>query len=231
MKITVRRARWLAMLGVPLFRVLGASWKVRSSGHDLDYSKPDFILAFLHGDMLIPAHLHRKTPSAVIISKHGDGEVIAQIASRLGPHVAIRGSSSRDGAQAMWALEEETSRPWVITPDGPRGPRGSVHPGIVHLASNSGRAIVPVGFAISRGKRFRSWDRFVIPAPFARITSFVGKPMPVPPDIDLDTCRKVALELETRLVNAEESAQLALESWSREGSRLVSRIRALGRRV
>ncbi len=213
MRITARRARWITRICVPILRVLGATWRIRFSGYDLDYFKPDYIIAFLHGDMLIAALLHRKVPAAVLISQHRDGEIIAQIVKGLGPQVPIRGSSSRGGAQALKEmLGKMQNRPWAVTPDGPRGPRGSVHDGVILLAGHSGRPIIPAGFAASKAKHLRSWDRFVVPAPFARIASFLGEPMRVPVNVDRDTCRKNALELEERLQSAKQEAHLILRN-------------------
>ena len=67
----------------------------------------------------------------------------------------------------------------TITPDGPRGPRHSINPGLAWMAKVTGRAIVPVGFACDRAWRMRSWDRFMIPKPWARIAMVYGAPIHV----------------------------------------------------
>ncbi len=218
MKITPRRARWLSLLGAALVRLLGFTWRIRSSGA----KPPDWriLLAFLHGDILTAAYAFRGMDGAVMISLHGDGELIARVARRLG-HVAVRGSSSRGGARAFLEMaRREAHRPWGITPDGPRGPRGRVHPGVILLAALDGRAIYPFGVAFSRGWRFRSWDRFGVPAPFARVILHFGEPMRVPRDTDAELRSALAAELERRLVDAERAAQAGLTSarlprWSR----------------
>ena len=61
--------------------------------------------------------------------------------------------------------------PWVVTPDGPKGPRGSVKPGLIRLAAESGRSVQPLAAACSRAVTFSSWDRFTLPWPFARVSS------------------------------------------------------------
>ena len=211
MKITPERARRIAPLGAFVLRALGATWRVRFSGFDVDYFKPNYVYAFLHGDMLMPALILRKVPAAVIISEHGDGAIIAEVLKRLGSQHPIRGSTTRGGTNAVKRLVREMqNRPWAVTPDGPRGPRGSVQDGVIYLASQSGRPIMPAGFAVSRAKYLQSWDRFVIPAPFARIVVFVSEPMSVPPDIDCEAVRQSALELENRLRSATEEAARVL---------------------
>lgn len=212
MRITPTRARWFGRLGALLVRLLGCTWRVRERGRDHGFT-PEYILAFSHGVMLIPAYHYRRSQAAVMISQHGDGEVIAQVVRRLG-FVPVRGSSTRGGARAaLEMLRQCGARPWGITPDGPRGPRGCVHEGVIQLASESGRSIHPVGYAVARGKRLRSWDRFVIPAPFTRIVSYLGPALTVPKDLDPDQRAALARELESRLGAAEADAGRELDRW------------------
>ena len=212
--MTPRRARWFGRLGATFIRTLGSTWRVRMHGHQVDTSRPDNLLAFLHGDMLIPAFLYRRAPAAIMISQHGDGEVIAQVVLRLGRHVPVRGSSTRGGARAFLEMVQQKGElGWAITPDGPRGPRGAVHDGVILLASEGGRSIMPAGFAVSRGKRLRSWDRFVIPSPFARIAGVVAEPLQVPADLSREARQEYANELQARMRAAEQEAQEALANW------------------
>jgi lysophospholipid acyltransferase (LPLAT)-like uncharacterized protein len=92
---------------------------------------------------------------------------------------AVRGSSNRGARAAFRELVELSREPvdLAITPDGPKGPRHRLKPGIVHLAKISGRPVVPVAFVCSRGRRFGSWDRFLLPYPFARAVYSFGPPL------------------------------------------------------
>lgn len=214
MKVTPSRARWIGRLGAPLIRALGSTWRVRMHGHPFDGKRPDSIVALLHGDMLVPAFHYRRIPAAVMISQHGDGELIAQVIGRLGCHEAVRGSSTRGGTRALLEmLQSKASLTWAITPDGPRGPRATVHDGVILLASESGRAILPHGFAFSSARRLSSWDRFAIPRPFARIAGVISEPLLVPPDLPRDSRQDYARELAARMRQAEEAAKDALASW------------------
>ena len=92
---------------------------------------------------------------------------------------AVRGSSSRGARAALKQMITLGKSPYdlVFTPDGPRGPRHEVKPGVGQLAKLTGRPVVPMAFACSRGHRFASWDRFLVPFPFARAVYTFGSPL------------------------------------------------------
>jgi lysophospholipid acyltransferase (LPLAT)-like uncharacterized protein len=93
----------------------------------------------------------------------------------------------------------------AVLPDGPRGPARQAKPGVVALASATGAALVPVGIAARPSVRFGSWDRVLLPLPFARVRCVYGSPLLVPKRTgDLETWRK---ELEAQLDRATEAAQ------------------------
>jgi lysophospholipid acyltransferase (LPLAT)-like uncharacterized protein len=68
-----------------------------------------------------------------------------------------------------------------ISPDGPRGPAERVKPGLVYLASRTGHPVLPIASAASRAWVLRSWDRFRVPHPFAKVVVAYGAPIAVPP--------------------------------------------------
>jgi lysophospholipid acyltransferase (LPLAT)-like uncharacterized protein len=109
------------------------------------------ILAFWHAQQLMIPLGYRGAGSHVLISRHGDGEIIARIIARFG-HEAVRGSSTRGGAGALRALIKlgRSGRDVVVTPDGPKGPRQIAKPGVVQLAKATGLPIVPLAFACSK---------------------------------------------------------------------------------
>lgn len=202
--------RWIGRIGSVLLRVLGVTWRRRLIG--VDDPEPA-IYMFLHGDILMAAHLHRDQGHSILISTHRDGEIIAQVAQRLGFDV-IRGSSTRGGTRAVLEiLRGRGGRRIAVTPDGPRGPRGKVEPGLIQLAAKAGWKVYPLGFAVSRAKRAASWDRFAIPYPFARIVCRLGEPLVPPPDPDRATCVELAQRASELLLAAEEAAERELASW------------------
>jgi lysophospholipid acyltransferase (LPLAT)-like uncharacterized protein len=114
---------------------------------------------------------HRRQGIAVLISEHRDGEIIARAASALGFRT-IRGSTYRGADRALAGLVRElrAGRDVAVTPDGPRGPAHHFAPGALVAAQRAGAPVVTVGAAAPRSWRLRSWDGFMIPKPFARIT-------------------------------------------------------------
>ena len=114
----------------------------------------------------------------ILISSSKDGEIIARIMGYFG-HEAVRGSSTRGGKAAFRKMLKlaKGSADMGITPDGPKGPRHQVKPGVVQLARLSGRLTLPIAFACSRGHRFHSWDHFLLPFPFGRGVFVIGEPL------------------------------------------------------
>src|SRR4051812_10063687 len=187
--------------------------------HPADPRDERFIYAFWHEGLLAP--LATKPKIRVLISQHTDGEWIAQICERLGIGV-IRGSTARGGCQALLEMirSADGQTHLGITPDGPRGPRRELKPGVVMIASQTGLAIVPTGIGFVRAWRFGSWDRFALPLPGSIMVGVVGEPIFVPRDLDRN-----GLDQWVKLVEAEMlKLTAAAEQWA-------ERIRRDGRRA
>ena len=148
-----------------------------------------------------------------LISPSVDGEIPAMIARREGAHV-LRGSSSSSGARVLrdnfMALREGISP--AITPDGPYGPRYVFKPGAILAAQLSGRPMLPLAFHASRVFRFRTWDRFVLPLPFARVAIAVGAPRYVPKVLDAQALERWQADMARELESVYRMARAALES-------------------
>lgn len=138
----------------------------------------NMILAFWHDQLLLISRGYRGPGARVLISASRDGELIARTVAHLG-FDSVRGSSSRRGREAFRELLNLARQPLdlAITPDGPRGPRHQLKEGVVHLARLSKRPVVPLCFVCSRGHRFASWDRFLLPYPFGRGIFRYGEPL------------------------------------------------------
>lgn len=216
--------RLLAPVGLGVLRFWWASCRVVKveGGQHFDAAlaqAPSLLPCYWHQHELFCARWlldqrSRGLKLGFLISPSVDGEVPAMIARRLGAQV-IRGSSTHTGARALrdyyQLLVKEQVSP-VITPDGPKGPRFRFKPGAILLAQISGRPLLPMAYAASRAWLV-SWDKFVIPWPFARIAIVIGAPRTVPrsfPTGDAAAMAALQAELEAELHQLARTARQAL---------------------
>jgi lysophospholipid acyltransferase (LPLAT)-like uncharacterized protein len=139
------------------------------------------VFAFWHRSLLVCAHRFRNRGIAILISRSFDGELIARTVERLG-FLAIRGSSSRGGPTALRQMAEAyaVGHRCAFTADGPKGPAMQAKPGPAQLAALVGAPWVGAFDALpNRAWTLNTWDRFLIPKPFATVR--IGWPAHVPP--------------------------------------------------
>jgi lysophospholipid acyltransferase (LPLAT)-like uncharacterized protein len=191
-----RRITWLSRLGAGALRALASTWRVRFINPDVarafDERREPFIYVLWHGQLLPLMWTHRNKAISVMISEHSDGEIIARVAHSLGFRT-VRGSTSRGAARALLGAcrEVEAGHSLAITPDGPRGPAHTVAPGAVAIAQRTGAAMIPTAMTTSNAWHLRSWDRFTIPKPFARVTVAYGEPIRVAADAPREAAREL----------------------------------------
>lgn len=184
MKIEGWRARWLITIGY---------WLLRTWERTLRYTVEDRagilrrpiedpgIGAVWHNRLLIlPIVLRRFLPNrrgVALISASRDGAWIAELVRKVG-FDAVRGSSSRQSVTAVLQMAGvlAAGQDVVIAPDGPRGPVYQLGQGIIYLAQKSGAPVIPVNLEYSSYWRFKSWDRFFLPRPFAKVRVIFGPP-------------------------------------------------------
>ena len=179
-----RKVTWSSRLGSAFIQAIARTWRIRTVNEEA-YRREraagrPVVLTLWHGEMLPLLFYHRHREIAVLVSEHGDGEIIARILSDFGFRL-VRGSSSRGAARALIAVDRELEAGYDvgITPDGPRGPWHSVAPGALLAAHRAGVRIVPLAASASAFWQLGSWDRFMIPKPFARVTIAYGEPLTV----------------------------------------------------
>src|SRR5689334_16979703 len=177
------QSRAALLLGRGFLRVLGRTWRLRFVNTEPVgqlRGKTGFIFSLWHGQLLPLLWSHRDQGIVVLISEHRDGELVARAAASLGFGL-IRGSTTRGADRALISIgrEVQAGREVAITPDGPRGPANKFAPGALIAAQRSDSFIVPVVAVADRAWHLRSWDRFMIPKPFARVTIAYGTPTKV----------------------------------------------------
>lgn len=147
--------------------------------------KGGIIAPFWHYSIIYLFHHLCRYGGVVLVSASRDGEYVARTAERFGLE-AVRGSSNRQGAQALKKLLRamQAGKHLGIVADGSQGPAREFQPGAVYLASKTGAPILPMAWAASRYITFKSWDLTVLPMLFSRIVLRYGEPLYVPPDLD-----------------------------------------------
>jgi lysophospholipid acyltransferase (LPLAT)-like uncharacterized protein len=169
------------------------------------------IFAFWHGQHFLTPFIKTKKDhkAKVLISRHRDGEYNAIAAERLGIGT-IRGSGDHGSAfnrkggvsafrEMVRTLEENCNV--AMTADVPKRARVAGL-GIIMLARETGRPIMPFAMATSRYIRLNNWDNTTINLPFGRGSLMGIQEVYVPPDADAETMEKLRRELEGHLNEA-----------------------------
>lgn len=163
--------------------------------------KKPFIMSFWHGRILMmPICVKGGVKAHVMISRHGDGEIISRAIEHWGLK-SVRGSSSKGALGAVKDILKiiRKNEVAVITPDGPRGPRMRAQDGIARIASMTGVPVLPSAFSTTRGRRLESWDSFMLAKPFSRGVIIWGDPIYVPKKLDEAGLENAKLEIERSL--------------------------------
>ena len=211
------QARLISTVGYPIIASLGSTFRWRVDGADR-YQRVvgggrQPIMAFWHGRIL-PATVYFKRRGIVVItSENFDGQWIAGIIERFGYGTA-RGSTSRGAVKALVQLKRDMAagKPAAFTIDGPRGPARVAQPGAIWLAKATGNPIVPFHIESDRYWTANSWDRTMVPKPWARVAIAIGEPMEIDPRADEAAVEAGRLELESRLTSLERRAFDLLQS-------------------
>ncbi len=138
-----------------------------------------------HQRMSYHFHYFGSRHVTMMISQSRDGEYAARVAKWLG-FKNVRGSSTRGGSQAMRRLIREIKRGETggMLADGPLGPPRVAKIGSVIIAKETGAPMIPVLWGTDRCWVLNTWDRYLIPKPFAKIAIRYEKPIWVPAEAD-----------------------------------------------
>ncbi|MDR1435017.1 MAG: lysophospholipid acyltransferase family protein [Puniceicoccales bacterium] len=162
-----------------LIRIWTKTLRIEISEGDLallkQYHKTPKICALWHNRLFVASELFKRhfqgTKMYGLISPSRDGAWLTEIYKNMGI-CAVRGSTKRGGKAALLEMTGllNEGHTIAITPDGPRGPKYNVKPGIAALAKETNTPIILGGIKIHSAWRFRSWDQFYLPKPFSSIT-------------------------------------------------------------
>ncbi len=159
-----------------------------------------FFYCVWHDSMVIPAFAGRHHRAAALTSRHVDGTFVAYVVQAVGM-TTIRGSTNHVNVPTMRKLMDATRDGHiVITPDGPRGPRRKVSPGIAFLASHTGRLVVPTAYSCTRSWSVPgSWTDLIIPKPFSRVFLLAGQPIQVPQALSRDQLGQYVSQIQNEM--------------------------------
>jgi lysophospholipid acyltransferase (LPLAT)-like uncharacterized protein len=172
-----------------------------------------YLYAIWHENILLPVYQFCRANVGVLVSRHTDGALLAEACRHLRVPM-VRGSTKRGAVQAVRKLiRVGKTTHLAITPDGPRGPRRRVQPGIIYLAARTGLQIVPTGIGYARPWRLESWDHFALPRPWTLGTCVTGSPIAVPATVDPGQLEPYRLAVEASLHQVSSVA----EHWAEDG--------------
>jgi lysophospholipid acyltransferase (LPLAT)-like uncharacterized protein len=159
------------------------SWRFRSLHRErwdtLVAGGRPFIYLLWHEALLPLLWQHRHQQITIVVSEARDGQYLSDYAARIG-YKFLSGSSTRGGARALLGAIRALSDGCIaITPDGPRGPRREIKPGVVRAAQRAGAMIIPLHATTPSGWHLGTWDRMLVPKPFADISVGYGEPFAV----------------------------------------------------
>ena len=178
----------IPLLVVLIVKLLMLTWRIikvegkQNEINALSQSGRRALYATWHQRMAAYPHRRLDVRNLIImVSQSRDGEYAARIARRLG-FQEMRGSSTRGGLRVLRQLAKKIrdGESGGMLADGPLGPPRVAKMGSVVIARNAKAPIIPVVWGADRCWMFNSWDRFLIPKPFARIIIYYGKPIRIP---------------------------------------------------
>jgi lysophospholipid acyltransferase (LPLAT)-like uncharacterized protein len=209
---------WAGYLAIAIIcRTLrySVSWEDDSVPPNTLFLKP-VIYSFWHRAVFPATWMWREQKIAVMVSRSFDGEYIARIIEKFG-FGAVRGSSSRGGAEALLGMREVLAQGEAVafTIDGPRGPKYVAKPGPVRLSRATGFPMMAFYVALDNPWILNTWDDFMIPKPFSKALGRISRGIQVPPDAIDSEIAEYHRQLQSAL---ERVTQFAEENVARVGS-------------
>lgn len=197
--------------GTVALRLLFSTIRLRledSAGFLKEPPKEPVIITFWHNRILaitlafLRHYPHGRQGVVVLTSPSRDGRILGEVARGLGMQ-AIYGSNNKRPAQAVLSSAQMLRKGFdmAITPDGPRGPKYHLNPGVIYLAQKQNICILPVHARFSSALTLKSWDGFRIPLPFSRIDVRIGAYERIPTDLTEEEFEKKRAHIENILRN------------------------------
>jgi len=198
------------VLAPPLYRAVSrlllATCHEEKPGHE-HYQKllatgEPFIVCFWHYSLVSVIAQAERGNWVAMVSASADAEYVSRILNHMGL-ATVRGSRGKGGVAAlkeMMGYIKEQGCKAAIVGDGSQGPPLKLQAGVILLASKAGIPILPVAGGADRYWVFRSWDRTILPKPFARMATCFGEPITVPAEIKSRELEEYRLQVEEKML-------------------------------
>jgi lysophospholipid acyltransferase (LPLAT)-like uncharacterized protein len=218
MKISKRLQNWLYAHAYPLIltgmiRGINVTLRIRTAGEDrileLKRRNRRIVYALWHGRHFLVIPRFGSPDICVLTSTSRDGTLIADILKRFGSNI-IPGSSHKSPVRALLTSIQriKEGKDLIFAVDGPTGPIYRVKPGALFVAKKAGAVIVPVSFSYKPALVFNSWDRYMLPYPFAKVRLVFGAPFQPSDDLSEEVVERERLQLEETLKRLTSEADL-----------------------
>lgn len=194
---------FLPPLAAMVMRLLHRTCRFEFIGEENERATRGFntrIAAFWHFSYPTVLYFFRDHGYLTVVSRSRDGEFAARLVKSLG-YFPFRGSPGKGGVAALKGIISafRGGPGGGFVADGSQGPARVAQKGLLLLAMYSGSPIVPVSVAANRCWRFRTWDRTMLPKPFARVAFAFGPMIQIERGASPDRLEECRVQLERSL--------------------------------
>lgn len=191
-------------MGYLFIKVLSSTIRIQTYGeeriNDLRKMNQRIVFIFWHGRQFLLVQHQANKGICIMSSTSRDGRLQAKILSQFNYKIAF-GSSGKSPVRALVGAIQKMREGFdlAMTVDGPRGPIYKVKPGALFLAKKMGTVIVPVVTTAYPFIQLKSWDKYILPLPFAKGIVCFGEPLMLSEDMSEKTIQKESENLEGKL--------------------------------
>jgi len=173
--------------------------------NELASRKKRIVFLLWHNQLMgIVGFRNKNHKFVTMISRSKDGDMFTPVVESMGNNKVVRASSSRGAAAGTLEMLEFMNKGWhgAMAADGPKGPKYQVKSGGLYLAKKADCILVPLLMDCKRFWRTRSWDNFVIPKPFSKITMIFGEPIYVSDSLDKETMAAELADVQNKMMES-----------------------------
>jgi lysophospholipid acyltransferase (LPLAT)-like uncharacterized protein len=194
----------LPALGWIAINLLSITIRIHTEGEQIIDSikknKGKIVYVFWHGRQFLLVKYFSNRNIAIMSSTSRDGILQATILKKFGYGI-VYGSSSKSPVRALIGAIRKMREGYTFAfaIDGPTGPLYKPKPGALYLAKKMNACIIPVTFSVKPSIILKSWDKYMLPKPFARAILLYGEPFYPSPKTDNKTIQDECLIIENQL--------------------------------